>query len=138
MNNEQLENSLREEIDNYVRIAFAQMQDDIVQLQNTVSAEIQKHQTQVEEKFKELVAQAGQKSALEPSFVRVVTEHLRVAHEDGEKAMSELSIAFCLTVESMPRFSSNLSFCKAKAELKMTNPPAIRSALTVNPKKPKM
>lgn len=89
MNNEQLENSLRDEIDNYFRTTFAQIQDDIANLQGIVDAEIKKHKDHVEEKFTELHTQTGQKAVLESSFMRVVTEHLRVAREEGEQSAAK-------------------------------------------------
>ncbi|HZH35369.1 MAG TPA: hypothetical protein VEX64_11040 [Pyrinomonadaceae bacterium] len=89
MNNEELENSLRTEVDNYFKSAFADMRQEIEKLQTALDAEVERHRTQIEEQFKQLLERDIQNIKIDDSFASLVAEHLRIAREEGANAVTE-------------------------------------------------
>lgn len=89
MNTEQLEASLRSEIDGYVQTMREQMNQEISQLQSAI-AEISRHNNVLTEKVKQLKEQAApEQAAMSPEFSDVLTEHLRLAREEGAKIVTD-------------------------------------------------
>jgi hypothetical protein len=87
--NEELENSLRTEVDNYFKSAFADLRQEIEQLHDSLSAEIERHRSEFEEQFKQLLGRNIQDVRVDDTFSTLVADHLKIAREEGENAAVE-------------------------------------------------
>ncbi len=83
MTNEELENSLRTEVDNYFKSAFADMRQEIEQLHGSLESEFERHRQQIEQHFRALLQKDIQDVKIDDSFNTIVAEHIRIAREEG-------------------------------------------------------
>ena len=83
MNSEELELSLRSEFENYLNGVFAGMRQDVADYQKNFQAEFEKHQSQMEEAFRNLSARFDTDVKFDRAFTESVVEHLRLARDDG-------------------------------------------------------
>jgi hypothetical protein len=89
VNNEELEVSLRTEIDNYLKSMFAEMRQEVAELQNTFDSEFERHRNQIRQSFEQLTNRSPQEVKVDDDFARLVAEHLRIAREDGANEVAE-------------------------------------------------
>lgn len=83
MNSEELEVSLRTEFENYLNNTLADMRQEISQLQEQVTAELERHKSQLDEVFGVAVSNFQKEKALDPGFRESVVEHLRLSRDEG-------------------------------------------------------
>ncbi|MBC7798041.1 MAG: hypothetical protein H7Z37_14300, partial [Pyrinomonadaceae bacterium] len=89
MNNEELENSLRTEIDNYLRTAVADLQSEIIAIQDKVNAEMERSRNNIEQVLQEASSRDGV-TKIDDDFARLVAEHLQIAREDSANAINKV------------------------------------------------
>ena len=85
MNSEELEQSLRAEFESYLKSVLTGMRQDAVEFQNKIEAEFDKHKSQFDEAFQEFVARFDSDREFDEPFKESVTEHLRLARDEGSK-----------------------------------------------------
>ena len=85
MNSEELEVSLRTEFENHLKNVFAEMRQDIAQLQEKIEIELENHKSQLGEVFKQALARAEQEPTVDAGFKDSVVEHLRLARDEGAR-----------------------------------------------------
>jgi hypothetical protein len=85
VNSEELEQSLRTEFENYLNGVFAEMRDELTQLQERVAAEIEKHKEQLETAFQHALSRVPSQKELDAGFRDSVLEHLRLARDEGAR-----------------------------------------------------
>lgn len=83
MTNEELENSLRTEVDNYFKSAFADVRQEVEKLHDSLESEFERHRNQIEEQFRALLSRDLQTVKIDDSFNTIVAEHIRIAREEG-------------------------------------------------------
>lgn len=84
MNSEELELSLRNEFENYLKNTIADMKQEVSEFQQQILTEFEKHKSHIDESFTEFSEKFG-KDEIEDSFRETVTEHLKLARDDGSK-----------------------------------------------------
>lgn len=85
MNSEELEVSLRTEFENYLKDVFAEMRQEISQLQEKIEVELENHKTQLDGVFKETLSRADSDRDFDAGFKESVVEHLRLARDEGAR-----------------------------------------------------
>ena len=85
MNSEELEQSLRSEFENYIKDVVAEMRESVSGFQEKINADFEKHKEHLEASFRELNENLGKEKALEESFTESVTEHLKLARDEGAR-----------------------------------------------------
>ncbi len=85
MNSEELELSLRTEFEEHLKSVFAEMRQELAQLQEKVEAEFEKHKTQLSEVFQDFSARIETEKELDAGFSESVVEHLRLARDEGAR-----------------------------------------------------
>ena len=85
MNSEELEMSLRTEFEEQLKNVFAEMRQEIADLQEKVEAEFEKHKSQLSEVFKDFSARVETDKELDAGFTDSVVEHLRLARDEGAR-----------------------------------------------------
>lgn len=83
MNSEELEVSLRSEFETYLKNVLAEMRQEISQLQEKVSTELERHKSQLDEVFQLASANFEKEHEFDISFKESVVEHLRLARDEG-------------------------------------------------------
>jgi hypothetical protein len=83
VNSEELEVSLRTEFESYLKNVLAEMQQEISQLQEQVSTELDRHKSQLDDLFASAVSKFAAEHNFEDSFKETVLEHLRLARDEG-------------------------------------------------------
>ena len=89
MTNEELENSLRTEVDNYFKSAFADVRQEVEKLHGSLESEFERHRNQIEEQFRSLLTRDLQDVKIDDSFTTIVGEHIRIAREEGSNEAAE-------------------------------------------------
>ena len=89
MTNEELENSLRTEVDNYFKSAFADVRQEVEKLHDSLESEFERHRSHIEEQFRSLLSRDLQDVKIDDSFTTIVGEHIRIAREEGSNEASE-------------------------------------------------
>ena len=84
MNSEELEISLRTEFENYLKNVFADMRQEISQLQSKLEADLENYKAQLDESFKGALNRADQID-FDAGFKDSVLEHLRLARDEGSR-----------------------------------------------------
>lgn len=103
MNSEELELSLRNEFENNLRDTLVGVRQELVQFQEKVEAEFEKHKSQLDEVFQEFAARIGAEKELDESFTETVVEHLRLARDEGSKvAVAAMEKAEAMQAEAEP------------------------------------
>lgn len=85
MNSEELEQSLRTEFESYLKSVLAEMRQEATEFQNKIEAEFDKHKSQFDEAFQLFVARFDSDREFDEPFKESVTEHLRLARDEGSK-----------------------------------------------------
>ncbi|MET0752290.1 MAG: hypothetical protein ABWZ66_02905 [Pyrinomonadaceae bacterium] len=85
MNSEELEQSLRTEFESYLKDVYADMRQEISQLQEKIEAEFERHKSQLDEVFQDMSALVQTEKELDVSFRESVVEHLRLARDEGAR-----------------------------------------------------
>ncbi|MGI8555785.1 MAG: hypothetical protein ACR2LT_05465 [Pyrinomonadaceae bacterium] len=85
MNSEELEISLRTEFENYLKNVFAEMRQEISDLQAKIETELENHKTQLDGVFKEALNRADAEQEFDAGFKDSVLEHLRLARDEGAR-----------------------------------------------------
>jgi hypothetical protein len=88
VSNDELATSLRTEIQTYLKNTVADLQQEIAEMQERVSAEIDRHRGELEKSFQDLLSK-GSAAGVDDNFAHVITEHLQMAFEDGSKEAAE-------------------------------------------------
>lgn len=83
VNSEELEVSLRTEFETYLKNILAEMQQEISQLQEKVTTELERHKSQLDEVLASAVSNFAKEHEFEASFKESVIEHLRLARDEG-------------------------------------------------------
>lgn len=83
MNSEELEVSLRAEFENYLKNVLAEMKQEISQLQEKVTTEIERHKSQLDEVFATAQNSFEKDLELDAGFKESVVEHLRLSRDEG-------------------------------------------------------
>jgi hypothetical protein len=85
VNSEELEQSLRTEFESYLKDVFADMRQEVVQFQEQVNAELERHKSQLEEVFQGFSARVQTEKELDAGFKESVVEHMRLARDEGAR-----------------------------------------------------
>lgn len=85
MNSEELERSLRAEFENYLKDVFSEIKQEISGFQEKLDSEFKEHRVRVDAALEELSQKASADRILEESFTESVTEHLRLAKDEGAR-----------------------------------------------------
>lgn len=83
VNSEELEVSLRTEFETYLKNVLAEMRQEISQLQEKVSTELERHKSQLDEVFSLAAGNFEKEREFDASFRESVVEHLRLARDEG-------------------------------------------------------
>lgn len=85
MNSEELEQSLRTEFEIYLKGVLADMKQEMVQLQEKIETEFEKHKSQLDDVFKEFSTRIKTDKGIDDVFKETVVEHLRLARDEGAR-----------------------------------------------------
>ncbi len=85
MNSEELELSLRTEFENYLKEVFVEMRQELTQLQEKVESDLERHKSQLNEVFVDVLGKFETGKEIDASFKESVVEHLRLAKDEGAK-----------------------------------------------------
>ncbi|MCO6509687.1 MAG: hypothetical protein J5I65_02750 [Aridibacter famidurans] len=85
MNSEELEQSLRAEFENYLKDVFSEIKQEISGFQQRLDSEFKDHRARVDAALEELSQKALADRSIEESFRESVTEHLRLAKDEGAR-----------------------------------------------------
>ncbi|MGI8495207.1 MAG: hypothetical protein ACR2L1_07830 [Pyrinomonadaceae bacterium] len=85
MNSEELEVSLRTEFENYLKNVFAEMRQEISQLQEKITSDLDNHRAQLDGVFKEAMSRADREQEFDAGFTESVVEHMRLARDEGAR-----------------------------------------------------
>lgn len=85
MNSEELELSLRTEFENYLKGVLNEMKQEAREFQSKIEAEFDKHRAQIDEAFVAFSARMDSESQFDEAFIGSVSEHLRLARDEGAK-----------------------------------------------------
>lgn len=83
MNTEELEKSLRAEFESQMKNVLAAARDDVADFQKNIEAQFDQHRSQVNDAFQALSARLESPVAFDQAFFESVTEHLRLARDEG-------------------------------------------------------
>lgn len=84
MNSEELEVSLKTEFESYFKNVLAEMQQEVAALKQSVESELDKQKSQFDQIFDEAFEKL-KKSNIDPGFKESVTEHLKLARDEGAR-----------------------------------------------------
>ncbi|HUF04761.1 MAG TPA: hypothetical protein VMM38_11380 [Aridibacter sp.] len=85
MNSEELERSLRAEFENYLKDVFSEIKQEISGFQQKLDSEFKEHRARVDTALEEFSQKASAERTFEESFTESVTEHLRLAKDEGAR-----------------------------------------------------
>lgn len=103
MNSEELELSLRSEFESCLKDKLAEIRQEMVQFQERVEAEFEKHKSQLDEVFQDFSARISEDKPLDEGFSETVVEHLRLARDEGSRvAVSAMEKAEAMQAEIAP------------------------------------
>ncbi len=101
MNSEELELSLRNEFESCLKDKLAGIRQEMVQFQEKVEAEFEKHKSQLDEVFQDFSARISEDKPLDAGFTGTVVEHLRLARDEGSRvAVSAMEKAEAMQEEA--------------------------------------
>lgn len=85
MNSEELEQSLRTEFENYLKNTVAEMKQEVSEFQQKIESDFEQHKSNIDKSFQEFSEKFGDGKQIEDSFVDSVSEHLKLARDEGSK-----------------------------------------------------
>ncbi|CAN5290102.1 hypothetical protein BH20ACI1_BH20ACI1_10750 [soil metagenome] len=104
MNSEELEQSLRTEFEIYLKDVFAGMRQEMLQLQEKIEAEFEKHKSQLDGVFQEFSTRIETDKGVDDVFSETVVEHLRLARDEGARiTATAIAEAEDMEKESAPK-----------------------------------
>jgi hypothetical protein len=83
VNSEELEVSLKTDIESYINGVVAGMKQEAADLQSRIDAEFEKHRSQLNEAFQEYSSRLNSEADLDQGFRESIIEHLRLARDNG-------------------------------------------------------
>jgi hypothetical protein len=83
VNSEELELSLRTEFESYLKDVVAEMRQGVTDFQTKINADFEKHKEELDKSLTELNERVAGERELEASFTETVTEHLKLARDEG-------------------------------------------------------
>ncbi len=111
MNSEELEQSLRAEFESYLKGVFAGMHEETIEFQKKIEAEFESQKARVDESFKAFAERFGSEHAFDEAFTEAVTEHLRLARDEGAQISAR---AFAEAEEMEKAAKPEVSFAEIK------------------------
>jgi hypothetical protein len=109
VNSEELELSLRTEFENYLKNALAEMKQEVSDFQEKFESELDQHKANLDNVFKEFSEKMKADQKLEDSFKETVTEHLKLARDEGAR-ITATAIAEAEKIEEEQALAENISF----------------------------
>lgn len=85
MNSEELEQSLRAEFESYLKEVFGEIRQEMDGFREKLDVEFRQHKERVDEALRDLESKALVNPELQASFRETVTEHLRLAKDEGAR-----------------------------------------------------
>lgn len=85
MNSEELEVSLRTEFESYLKDVFAEIRQEVSQLQEKLDAELERHKSELDSVFSNVLSRVENSRELDAGFKDTVVEHLRLAKDEGAR-----------------------------------------------------
>ncbi len=85
MNSEELEQSLRTEFENYLKETISELKQEVSGFQEKIESAFENHKSQVDKAFQAFYENFGDEKSLENSFGETVSEHLKLARDEGSK-----------------------------------------------------
>jgi len=85
VNSEELEQSLRAEFESYLKDVFSEVKREISGFQEKIDSEFKEQRARIDQALEELAAKVDFDRVLEESFRDTVTEHLRLARDEGAR-----------------------------------------------------
>ncbi|MFN0141750.1 MAG: hypothetical protein ACKVQW_16880 [Pyrinomonadaceae bacterium] len=89
MNTEELESSLRTEFENYLKSVISEMRQETAEFQNKIQSEFDKQKTSFDDAFAAFSARFESEKEFDEAFTSSVSEHLRLARDEGAKITAE-------------------------------------------------
>jgi hypothetical protein len=89
VNSEELEISLRNEIESHLKNVLTQMRQSITELQGSMKSELDRHQNQLNEVFQPFLEQTETEIQIDDVFAQTVAEHLRLAKDEGARITAD-------------------------------------------------
>lgn len=89
MNTEELELSLRTEFENYLKSVISEMRQETAEFQNKIQSEFDKQKTSFDDAFAAFSARFESEKEFDEAFTSSVSEHLRLARDEGAKITAE-------------------------------------------------
>ena len=85
MNSEELEHSLRAEFDSYITGVKSQLRDETLEFQKKIETDFDEQRARFDEAFKSFSSRFDGEHEFDVAFTESVTEHLRLARDEGAK-----------------------------------------------------
>ncbi len=85
MNSEELEKSLRDEFESYLKDVLAGLDGEIKDFQSKLDEKLEKQKIEMEALFKDFSQKITSEKEIDSSFSETVAEHLKLARDDGAK-----------------------------------------------------
>lgn len=89
MNTEELELSLRTEFENYLKNVISEMRQETAEFQNKIQSEFDKQKASFDDAFAAFSARFESEKEFDEAFTSSVSEHLRLARDEGAKITAE-------------------------------------------------
>jgi hypothetical protein len=85
VNSEELERSLRGEFENYLRGVITGLKQETAEFQQRIASEFDRQRQAIDDSFAQFAARFDSENAFDEAFVASVSEHLRLARDEGAK-----------------------------------------------------
>jgi hypothetical protein len=85
VNSEELEQSLKAEFENHLTRVVAEMKQQVADFQSSVRSDLDKQRAHLEAAFESFTAGFDSKVGLDGGFSELVSEHLKLARDEGAK-----------------------------------------------------
>jgi hypothetical protein len=85
VNSEELEQSLHTEFENYLKDNVSDLKQEVSSFKDKIEAAFEKHKSEIDGAFQEFFDKFGEEKELEESFRESVSEHLKLARDEGSK-----------------------------------------------------
>jgi hypothetical protein len=83
VNSEELERSLRDEFENYLRGVITELKQETAEFQQRIAAEFDRQRQAIDASFAEFSARFDTENKFDEAFIATVGEHLRLARDEG-------------------------------------------------------
>lgn len=92
MNSEELEQSLKTEFESYLKTVLAEMKQETAEFQTKIEAEFEKQKSQIDQAFMDFSARFDSDRTFDAAFDGSVTEHLRLARDEGARIAADAMV----------------------------------------------